>query len=315
MEVISLSVNEFLNYVCFQKATYEDMYKYIYRKTNFEKEEILKFKKETKDWIKQLENKRLSGLDFFDILALDNMSEVIKKENPYLDAQLQIIEKILKNKNDPDIEYYPTLNILTTEDCDLVNAALHYVDPLLNGVPVMDGYDYLGEILNDEKMIKGAKIIQQLYERYKDFRFDILALDSHPSGYRLHSFCYLFDTYDRRVRFILEFACIPEGEGNKDIYKYDVEKISQLYNFCNKDVFDIDFATFVNAVSQANFSIIYKSENIRKNKLAYLISVIKNHVHSTEWYKKAANSIEIEPAVCTKKNVPEDWKKAIKAIK
>ncbi|RGP18265.1 hypothetical protein [Parabacteroides gordonii] len=98
-------------------------------------------------------------------------------------------------------------------------------------------------------------------------------------------------------------------------YKYQGHKLLDIYNFCNGEVFNISFGDFVIAVEKADFSKIYNSENLLKNKFAYSISVIKKFVDSVEWYKKAANSIGEEPTSCSKKSVPKDWKDAINAIK
>lgn len=98
-------------------------------------------------------------------------------------------------------------------------------------------------------------------------------------------------------------------------YTYNENKILDIYNFCNGEVFNISFGDFAIAVEKADFSKIYNSENLLKNKFAYSISVIKKFVDSVEWYKKAANSIGEEPTSCSKKSVPKDWKDAINAIK
>lgn len=98
-------------------------------------------------------------------------------------------------------------------------------------------------------------------------------------------------------------------------YTYNENKILDIYNFCNGEVFNISFGDFAIAVEKADFSKIYNSKNLLKNKFAYSISVIKKFVDSVEWYKKAANSIGEEPTSCSKKNVPKDWKEAINAIK
>lgn len=98
-------------------------------------------------------------------------------------------------------------------------------------------------------------------------------------------------------------------------YTYNENKILDIYNFCNGEVFNISFGDFAIAVEKADFSKIYNSKNLLKNKFAYSISVIKKFVDSVEWYKKAANSIGEEPTSCSKKNVPKDWKETINAIK
>lgn len=98
-------------------------------------------------------------------------------------------------------------------------------------------------------------------------------------------------------------------------YQYDIDMILKIYKFCQGDVFNICFGQFVTAIENADFSQIINTGGLIKNKFYYSISIIKEFVHSSEWYKKAANSINIEPTVCTKGGLSPDWKKAINAIK
>lgn len=98
-------------------------------------------------------------------------------------------------------------------------------------------------------------------------------------------------------------------------YQYDIDMILKIYKFCQGDVFNICFGQFVTAIENADFSQIINTDGLIKNKFYYSISIIKEFVHSSEWYKKAANSINIEPTVCTKGGLSPDWKKAINAIK
>lgn len=98
-------------------------------------------------------------------------------------------------------------------------------------------------------------------------------------------------------------------------YQYDIDMILKIYKFCQGDIFDISFGQFITAVENADFSPIINTDGLIKNKFYYSISIIKKFVHSSGWYKKAANSINIEPTVCKKGGVDDNWKKAINAIK
>lgn len=106
-----------------------------------------------------------------------------------------------------------------------------------------------------------------------------------------------------------------DADTTDGIYQYDIDMILKIYKFCQGDIFDISFGRFITAVENADFSLIISTDGLIKNKFYYSISIIKEFVHSSEWYKKAANSINIEPTVCTKGKVDGGWKKAIDTIK
>lgn len=332
MKIIGLNVAEFLTYVCFNTTSYEDIYKYIYRQTNFDEVGIAGFKTEIEKWINRLISNKRSQLDFYDSLATldDEVLEEIKNANPLIFIQLENIYKILEKGIDLDIHYSPLKRMLTEEDDNKVSAILKYTEPLLNGTIVKKESDYGVEILDDKKIIQGGRIIQQMYNEYKDFIFEVNAINvlhytpipvtSLWVERRLNSFRTFFLTYEKEVRFILEIVdnnenFYHESQGEKNIYEYDRTKMLNLYNFCQEDVFSVPYRTFVEAIETANFSKINESNNLSRNKFYFAISVMKNFVKNADWYKKAANSIGLEPTACSKKNVPVGWKNAIKAIK
>lgn len=157
-------------------------------------------------------------------------------------------------------------------------------------------------------------IICDIVNSFAVFDIDLVSLLQGKSDYESS-----FGSYDRfrDEKFIhkVDHCNHSETLTIADKYSYDERKILDIYRFCNGKVFNISFADFTAAVENADFSKIYSSDNLLKNKFIYSISVIKDCVNSVEWYKKAANSIGEEPTSCSKKSVPKDWKEAINAIR
>lgn len=203
-ELISLQVDKFLNYVCYNPTTYEEMYEYIYRSTDFDEFGISIFNAQIAIWKEEIIKKEIEKSEFF-IFEVDDIFEYIKQKSKLFSTNFNTVEQILSHGIDAKMEYTPKRTALFEEDRHRVSTILDYVEPLINGLPVMDGNDYAGEILDSEKMERGATIIQDLYNEYKDFQFDVKALN-HPYGFthRLSVFEHLFDLYNNRVRFIIE---------------------------------------------------------------------------------------------------------------
>lgn len=179
---------------------------------------------------------------------------------------------------------------------------------------------------SDTEFLRSIGYAVRLFERdVNDFigdiidSFAIFEIDLVPLLQKKSDFEGLLGSYNRfrDEKFILEtdVSNFVEKKAVPCEYNYDENKILDIYNFCKGEVFNISLGDFTAAIEKADFSKIYSSENILKNKFAYSISVIKKFINSTEWYKKAANSIGEEPTSCSKKSVPKDWKKAINAIK
>lgn len=204
MAIISLEVEELLSYVRSNSPVlnYLDVYKYIYRRTGFTDFELSMFQSQVDSWIDKLINNETERSEWFDLLDREGIYENIKKENPALSSLLDIITIILNKGKDYNIDYTPQLSFLSLDDRDRVSTILDFVDPLINGISIVDGGDYIGSVLNDEKMIQGASIVRDLYEKYKDFQFDVMALAS-SYGSRLDVFNSLFDLYKRRAKYIL----------------------------------------------------------------------------------------------------------------
>lgn len=213
METISLEIDEFLNHVCFNSVSYEELYKYVYRRTGFNEFSLSMFQTGLETWVNNLIEKEANHLNFPDFLDETAIFAKLKNKYKLLGSQLDCINNILQKGINEDIDYHPTIRSLSVEDCNRVSTILDYTDPLINGTGVMDGNDYIGEILDDEKMMQGAKIIQQLYEKYKDFQFDAMVLKSPYNNQfsdRLYYFSRLFEVYTKRVKFILELMQCDE---------------------------------------------------------------------------------------------------------
>lgn len=204
MAIISLEVEELLSYVRSNSyvLNYLDVYKYIYRRTGFTDFELSMFQSQMDSWIDKLIDNEAERAEWFDSLDREGIYENIKKKNLALSSLLDIMTIILNKGKDYDIDYTPHLSFLSLADRDRVSTILDFVDPLINGISIVDGGDYIGSVLNDEKMIQGANIVRDLYDNYKDFQFDVMVLAS-PYGSRLDVFHHLFDLYERRTQYIL----------------------------------------------------------------------------------------------------------------
>ncbi|MBD8001064.1 hypothetical protein [Phocaeicola faecium] len=233
MNIISISVSEFLNYVCFNPTKYEEMYKYIYRETTFDELGCSLFSSQLNLWKEEIINEeiRRRELSFIESLERDSILEDYRKRHKLFDTNLSTVEYILNHGVDSKIEYTPKHTCLSEYDRNRVLTFLDYTEPLINGLPVMDGNDYAGEILDSGKMERGAQIIKELHDEYKDFQFDVKVLN-HPFRYsnRLSAFENLFDLYNNRVQFIIELIK-PSLDKNSE--KSDSTKKKQYKNFAD----------------------------------------------------------------------------------
>lgn len=254
MRTISLEIHEFLNHVCFNSVSYEEIYKYIYRRTGFDEFHLSMFETEIETWIDNLIEEEAKNLDFFETLDRERNFTKLKNKHKLLGTQLDCINSILKKGINADIDYQPTVCSLSVEDCNRISTILDYTNPLLNGIGVMDGNDYIGEILDDEKMMQGAKIIQQLYEKYKDFQFDAMVLKSpynNRFGDRLYCFSQLFELYTKRVKFILELMQCDEKVNNEIIIepKHPSNKKKRIKSLEDLFVNKVDYKKHLEALT------------------------------------------------------------------
>lgn len=232
MRGISLQVNEFLNYVCHNPTTYEEMYKYIYRDTDFEDFSISMFDAQISIWKEEIIKKEIEKSEFL-IFEVDDIFEYIKQKNKLFSINFNTVEQILNHGIDAKVKYTPKRSALFEEDGNRVSTILDYVEPLINGVPAMDGNDYAGEIFDSDKMERGATIIQDLYNEYKDFQFDVKVLN-RPYGFihRLSVFEHLFDLYNNRVRFIIElinYDSNKESEKTNSITRKQYNTLADIF--------------------------------------------------------------------------------------
>jgi hypothetical protein len=95
---------------------------------------------------------------------------------------------------------------------------------------------------------------------------------------------------------------------------YDSENISKVYVFCNKDVFDISFLEFVEAVTFADFGYIYNKVGTSKARLKYVVYVLRNCVNSVTWCRDAASSMDSTPSKLSGVNAEENWKKRLQKV-
>lgn len=119
------------------------------------------------------------------------------------------------------------------------------------------------------------------------------------------------------INIYQDIISIDEITLSLDIKKettYDVLAITKIYDYCKGNTFSVSFKVFVDAVTNADFSIVYKADGTITSKCAYLISVIKKFVYSKDWYKNAAHSINTEPTRCSGMKVPPDWKDDLQMI-
>lgn len=225
MEIISLKVNEFLNYVCHNPTTYDEICSYIYRETHLDELGYEMFDTQVSMWKDAVIEEEICKPDcpFFPFEE-DDIFESIKQKSKLFSTNFDIVNHILSQGIDESKKYTPKHFCLSEDDRNRVSTLLDYAEPLINGLPVMDGNDYAGEILDSDKMERGATLIQSLYEEYKDFQFDVKVL-KHLQYYshRLSVFEHLFDLYNNRARYIIELmAYIPdnqpkEADSNKKI--------------------------------------------------------------------------------------------------
>jgi hypothetical protein len=108
---------------------------------------------------------------------------------------------------------------------------------------------------------------------------------------------------------------IKSGIENPKRYKFDILKVTDIYNFCintnviSNSILNVDF---INAVDSADFTpILFDGE---KSKCKYIIYILSKII-SPEWYLAAAHSINTEPNRCSGINVPCEWKKQANALK
>lgn len=106
----------------------------------------------------------------------------------------------------------------------------------------------------------------------------------------------------------------PKADGQ--IYRYKATKIAAIYDFCTDEsdmVFskdEVSLMDFLDAVSSANFAAIYNAEKTKLTKCRYIIYILNYHIKGEGWYKKVAQSINVEPNKCSGAYVPTGWKKA-----
>lgn len=241
MSILSISVFEFLNYVCFNHTTYEEIYKYIYRETTFDELGYIMFKDQLDLWKEGIINEeiRRRELNFIESLEKDSILEDYRKQHKLFDRNLSSVEHVLDHGIDSKIKYTPKRTFLSEDDKNRVLTLLDYTEPLINGLPVMDGNDYAGEILNSDKMERGSKIIKELYDKYKDFQFDVKVLN-HPFSYshRLSAFEHLFDLYNNKVRFIIELITSEpdkNSEKSNPIKKERYKTFADIFTVINWD--------------------------------------------------------------------------------
>lgn len=168
-----------------------------------------------------------------------------------------------------------------------------------------------------------SSYLTHVFSTFALFNIDLTPIIKYNSDFEKR-----FGTYDKfrdeKFASSANKSELLENEDNSDkeenpeepcSYKYNEEKISQIYNFCNEDAFAIEFNEFIKAISTTDFSTIYNSPSTKKAKLAYSISIIKDFVNSTIWYKKAAESIGSSPTKCSGANVKSWSDKINDAIK
>ena len=142
-----------------------------------------------------------------------------------------------------------------------------------------------------------------MIETFADFNIDIVDYlqkksDCDPDFFKYKNF--------RDKRFVKTNGKVGESLHEPSNYQYNIDKLTQIYGFCNGDAFKIGFDEFIKAVSTADFSNIYNEKETKKAKTSFVISIIKDYVTPEEWYKKAANSINLTPSKCSGANV-KSW--------
>ena len=145
--------------------------------------------------------------------------------------------------------------------------------------------------------------IRDLIALFANFNIDLVKyLEKH------NDFDPEFGSYEkfRHTKFTRELnnqTPIVQPSIEDSSFVYDNEKMLVIYNLCNSDVFNVSFKDFIAAVDSADFSSIFGKADTKKSKMMFSISVMKNFVHSIDWYKKAAESIGSTPAKCSGANV------------
>lgn len=298
MREVSLTVDKFLDFVFTHSVTYDEIYRYIFRTTSFDELKLATFRSQIEGWLenriysecKKMEREN-PQIEFCELLDKEGILKKIIKENELIDIQLNKINKILDKGIDNSINYIPKKLELNDEDYHRVKSILNYTNPLLNGIPVMDGNDYVGEILNDEKILKGAKIIQNLYEQYKDFEFDVKALyQLSPSCIytKWHVFKKLFDEYNYESRFLAELMPPDSSKTKSDIENY------KKYSSHSKGEIKLTFANiftcnnwekYINVLTQCDPPLLK-----REQKKYYFIGNKKTQKGCVaQWFKYLRN--------------------------
>jgi hypothetical protein len=104
-------------------------------------------------------------------------------------------------------------------------------------------------------------------------------------------------------------------------YDFDMGKVAKIYEFCIDTVISnsITKTDFINAIVNADFADIYRDAEQKKakGKCKYIVFVLNYTIkeHASEWYLKAAHSINTEPTKCSGINVPDKWKKQADKLK
>lgn len=151
------------------------------------------------------------------------------------------------------------------------------------------------EILNGDNTAKGVKDEHiKLYsawltyfQKMKELEEEVYSINAHPANNRIKGGEVHLPPPDR---FTIKDNCEPV--------------VKHVHQQLNDDAFSMTETQFSDLIECADFSTIYDKRKGNKAKIKYMISYL-SEIMGSDWYKKAAESINCNKTQCSGANVAQ----------